>query len=61
VSEPLAKKVRDDFFPKALIWPGEIKGLDSLMEEAVTLKFIPGPLTKQQQAELMQIQAAAKR
>jgi NitT/TauT family transport system substrate-binding protein len=60
VPEPLAKKVRDDFFPKSLIWPDEIKGLDSLMEEAVTLKFIPGPLTKQQQAELIQIQAAAK-
>src|SRR5262245_12402736 len=35
ISEPLAKKVRDDFFPKALVWPDEIKGLDSLMEEAV--------------------------
>jgi len=58
VPEPLAKKVRDDFFPKALVWPDEIKGLDSLMEEAVTLKFIPSPLTKQQQAELIQIQAA---
>src|SRR5215470_10920309 len=46
VSEPLAKKVRDDFFPRALVWPDEIKGLDSLMEEAVTLKFIPGPLDK---------------
>ena len=34
--------------------------LDSLMEEAVTLKFIPAPLTKQQQAELIQIQGAAK-
>src|SRR5215468_4737504 len=56
VPEPLAKKVRDDFFPKALVWPDEIKGLDSLMEEAVTLKFIPSPLTKQQQAEFIQIQ-----
>jgi len=52
--------VRDDFFPKSLVWPDEIKGVDSLMEEAVTLKFIPAPLTKQQLAELIQIQAAAK-
>jgi len=59
VPETLAKKVRDDFFPKSLVWPDEIKGLDSLMEEAVTLKFIPSPLTKQQQAELIQVQAAA--
>src|SRR5216684_1023660 len=54
VPEPLAKKVRDDFFPKALVRPDEIKGLESLMEEAVTLKFIPAPLTKEQQAELIQ-------
>src|SRR5262245_8046765 len=60
VPEPLARKVRDDFFPKSLVWPDEIKGVDSLMEEAVTLKFIPAPLTKQQLAELIQIQAAAK-
>src|SRR5262249_1113175 len=56
VPDPLARKVRDDFFPKSLIWPDEIKGLDSLMEEAVTLKFIPEPLSKQQQAELIQLQ-----
>jgi NitT/TauT family transport system substrate-binding protein len=61
VPEPLAKKVRDDFFPKALVRPDEIKGLESLMEEAVTLKFIPAPLTKEQQAELIQIQAPATR
>jgi len=60
VSEPLAKKVRDEFFPKPLVWPDEIKGLDSLMEEAVTLKFIPAPLTKQQQAELIRLPAPAK-
>ena len=61
VPEPLAKKVRDDFFPKALVWPDEIKGLESLMEEAVTLKFIPAPLTKEQQAELIRIQAPTTR
>jgi NitT/TauT family transport system substrate-binding protein len=60
VPEPLAKKVRDEFFPKSLVWPNEIKGLDSLMEEAVTLKFIPTPLTKQQQAELIRLQAPAR-
>lgn len=61
VPEPLARKVRDEFFPKALLSPDQINGLDSLMEEAVTLKFIPAPLTKAQQAELIQIQAPATR
>ena len=55
VPEPLAKRVRDEFFPKALVWPDEIKGLDTLMPEAVSLKFIPEPLTKEQLAELIQI------
>jgi NitT/TauT family transport system substrate-binding protein len=57
VPEPLARKVRDEFFPKSLVLPDEIKGLDSLMEEAVTLKFIPAPLPKDKQAELIQLQA----
>jgi NitT/TauT family transport system substrate-binding protein len=60
VPEPLAKTVRDEFFPKSLVWPDEIKGLDSLMEEAVTLKFIPAALTKQQQAEFIRPQAPAR-
>jgi NitT/TauT family transport system substrate-binding protein len=56
VPEPLARRVRDEFFPKALIWPDEIKGIDSLMTEAVTLKFIAAPLTAAQLAELIEIQ-----
>jgi NitT/TauT family transport system substrate-binding protein len=56
VPEPLARRVRDDFFPKSLIWPDEIKGLDTLMEEGVALKFIPAPLSKEQLAGLIRIQ-----
>jgi NitT/TauT family transport system substrate-binding protein len=56
VSESIAQRVRDDFFPKSLVDPDEIHGLDSLMNEAVTLKFIPAPLSKEQLAELIQIQ-----
>ena len=48
VSEPLAKRVRDEFFPKSLVNPDQIHGLDSLIPEAVNLKFIPAPLTKEQ-------------
>jgi NitT/TauT family transport system substrate-binding protein len=57
VPESLARRVRDEFFPKALVWPDEIKGLDSLMEEAVTLKFVSAPLTKEQIADLVRIPA----
>jgi NitT/TauT family transport system substrate-binding protein len=55
ISEPLATRVREEFFPKALINPDEIKGIDSLLEEAVTLKFIPAPLSKAQVSELIQV------
>jgi NitT/TauT family transport system substrate-binding protein len=55
VSEAMAKRVRDDYFPKSLVDPDTIKGLDAVMNEAVTLKFIPAPLTQQQLAELIQI------
>jgi NitT/TauT family transport system substrate-binding protein len=56
VSEAVARRVRDDFFPRALVEPDEIHGMDSLLAEAVTLKFIPTPLTKEQVAELVRIQ-----
>jgi len=55
VSEPLAKRVRDEFFPKSLVNPDQIHGLDTLIPEAVNLKFIPAPLNKEQIAELIQI------
>ena len=53
--EATAKRVRDEFFPKGLIDPDAIKGLDSVMKDAVTLKFLNEPLTQQQIAELIQI------
>src|SRR5260370_12647679 len=56
VSETMAKRVRDEFFPRALVMPDEIKGLDSLMADAVELKFIAAPLSKTQIADLVQLQ-----
>jgi NitT/TauT family transport system substrate-binding protein len=56
VSETMAKRVRDEFFPRALVMPDEIKGLDSLMADAVELKFISAPLSKEQIAGLVQLQ-----
>jgi NitT/TauT family transport system substrate-binding protein len=53
--EAMARRVRDEFFPKAIIVPDEIKGLDTLLPEAVTLKYIPAPLTKEQISELVQV------
>src|SRR3954469_6891411 len=55
VPEATAKRVRDEFFPKTLVDPDKISGLDALVKEAVNLKFIDKPLTEQQLAELIQI------
>jgi NitT/TauT family transport system substrate-binding protein len=60
VPEPMAKRVRDEFFPTAIVNPDQISGLDALVKEAVNLKFIDKPLTAQQLAELIQIPARKK-
>ena len=55
VSEAVAKRVRDEFFVKSLLDPDEIKGIDQIVPEAVTLKYTAAPLTKEQLNELIQI------
>ena len=55
IDEKMARRVRDEFFPKPILLPDDIKGLETLIPEAVTLKFIDKPLTKEQQAELFQV------
>jgi NitT/TauT family transport system substrate-binding protein len=55
ISEPLAKRSRDDFFPKAALNPDAVVGLDAIVQDAVTLKYTAAPLSKEQLAELIQI------
>ena len=57
VPESLAKRVRDEFFTKEMLWPDEIKGLDQIIPDAVSLKYMQQPLSKEQLAELIQIPA----
>jgi NitT/TauT family transport system substrate-binding protein len=61
ITEPLAKRVRDEFFPKAMVQVDEIKGLDTMMPEAVSLKYIPAPLSAAQMDQLIQVKAVAKK
>jgi NitT/TauT family transport system substrate-binding protein len=51
----MAKRTRDDFFPKSAIDPDKIVGLDVIVKDAVDLKFTAAPLTREQLAELIQI------
>ena len=51
----MAKRTRDQFFPKASVDPDKIVGLDAIVQDAVALKFTATPLTKEQLTELIQI------
>jgi NitT/TauT family transport system substrate-binding protein len=55
VSEAQARRIRNEFFPKELIDPDKVAGLDKLMEDAVAFKTIAAPLSKEQQDTLIQI------
>ena len=52
----LASDVRQQVLRRAMaIDPDKVVGLDSIVQDAVALKFTSAPLTKEQLAELMQI------
>lgn len=55
IPEAKARRTRDDFFPKASVDPDRITGLDTVVKDAVALKFTANELTKEQLAELIQI------
>lgn len=52
---PLAHKIRAEFFPKAMLNPDRIQGMEQLMEDAVAFKAIARPLTEAQIGALIQI------
>jgi NitT/TauT family transport system substrate-binding protein len=58
VTPEMAKRVRDEFFPKSLLQMTEIKGLDQLLQDAVELKYAPKPLTQEQVKDLIQTDIA---
>lgn len=55
IPENLTRKAMTDFYPKTSLDPDRIEGIDSVMADAVTMKFIPAPLTKEQLAEFFQV------
>ena len=55
ISIDMARRTRNDFFPKSSIDPDKIVGLDTIVPDAVALKYTAAPLTKEQLAELIQI------
>ena len=57
VPETLAREVRDQFYPKENLRLERLSGLDAAMADAVSLKFLPAPLTQPQQEELFKYYA----
>jgi NitT/TauT family transport system substrate-binding protein len=51
----LLKQSMNDFQPKETIQSDEFKDLDGAIRDAVSLKFLDKPLTKEQLTELFQI------
>lgn len=51
----MAKRVRDQFFPKEAVNPDRVVGLDQIVKDAVELKFTATQLTPEQLATLIQI------
>ena len=54
-SKTLAKRSRDDFYPKEALNPDKVVGLDVITQDAVALKYTAAPLGKEQLTELIQI------
>jgi NitT/TauT family transport system substrate-binding protein len=52
--ERVVRRVRE-LIPKETMSPDHVVGIDQIVSEAVSMKFLPGPLTPEQVKELVQI------
>jgi NitT/TauT family transport system substrate-binding protein len=55
ISNAMAQTVRDRFYPKSMLQLDEIKGVQELMQDAITFKYLAQPLSQQQLEELLQL------
>ena len=53
--EGVARRMRDEFFPKEILLPDRIVGLKEVMKDAVALDYIQKALSRRQIANLVQI------
>jgi NitT/TauT family transport system substrate-binding protein len=58
ISPAMARRVRDDFYPKAMLQLDRVMGLPELIEDAIAFKYIPQALTPAQTTELLQLPKA---
>jgi NitT/TauT family transport system substrate-binding protein len=55
IGERMMRRARDEFYPKAVLDPDVILGIDAINAEAVRLRYTSAPLTREQLAELIRI------
>jgi NitT/TauT family transport system substrate-binding protein len=55
ISEATARRSLQEFLPKSAVDPDRISGLDDIMADAVSFKYMPAPLTQAQVDDLIQI------
>ena len=55
ISVDKARRTRDGFFPREAVEADRIVGLETIVQDAVALKYTAAPLTQAQVAELVQI------
>jgi NitT/TauT family transport system substrate-binding protein len=55
IGEKMMRRARDEFYPKAVLNPDVILGIDAVNAEAVRLRYMAAPLTREQLAELIRI------
>lgn len=51
----LAKRIRDEFMPKAAMNPDKVSGVDAITRDAMTFKVMSAPLSEAQLADAIQI------
>jgi NitT/TauT family transport system substrate-binding protein len=55
ISPAMARRVRDEFYPRAMLQLDHIAGLDALMDDAIAFKYINQRLDQRQLDELLQL------
>jgi len=55
INEATARRALQEFLPKEAVNPDRMSGLDDIVADAVTFKYIPAPLTGAQLSDLIQI------
>jgi len=56
VSFSVAKRSRDEFYPKKNLQPSRLSGADMIVKDAIALKFLNALLSEKQLAEFFQYQ-----